>query len=157
MYAAMDRLIGRAPRGAAVLLVSLGAGLLGGCGGGAAAPRDGDTFSNILSPGERVENDGGRLFITDGCAACHKITGAASAGPSLDSFVARTVRLRDGRKAKVDESFLREALLDPRQTAIAGYPPAPMLEALARHPVSPSEAAALASFMENVGPEAQPE
>lgn len=157
MYAAMDRLSRRARRGAAVLLALLVTALLGGCGGGASSPKGRETFSNVLSPSERVENAGGRLFITDGCAACHKISGTARIGPSLDSLVARTVTLRDGRKAKVDERFLRESLLDPRATAIAGYPPAPMVDALARRPVSASEAAALAAFIEGVGPEAEPE
>jgi cytochrome c oxidase subunit 2 len=140
-----------------VLLVCLTAALLGGCGGGSSRPKGAETFSKILSSGERVENVGGRLFVTDGCSACHKISGAAGIGPSLDSFVARTVKLRSGGEAKVNESFLRESLLDPRRTAIAGYPAGPMIEALGRRPVSASEAAALAAFIESVGPEIEPE
>lgn len=141
-----------------MLLAFLVPGLLGGCGGGTSTPRKGgETFSNILSPSERVENEGGRLFVTDGCSACHKISGAATIAPSLDTFVARTVTLRDGRKAKVDESFLRESLLDPLRTALAGYPPGPMVEALKRRPVSAAEAAALAAFIESAGPQAEVE
>ena len=63
--------------------------------------------------------------------------------------------LSDGRRALVDERFLRAGLLDPRGHELRGYDAAPMLAALAhlRLRADPGQAAALAAFIEQVGPE----
>ena len=63
--------------------------------------------------------------------------------------------LTDGHRVLVDEHFLREALLDPRNTQIKGYDPAPMLTAIERLHLSgqPEQIAALAAFIEQIGPE----
>jgi hypothetical protein len=65
------------------------------------------------------------------------------------------VTLADGRSVLVDERFVREGLLDPRANELRGYDPAPMVVALARlHLAShPRQVAALAAFIEQVGPE----
>jgi len=79
--------------------------------------------------------------------------------PGFATFAGHRVTLTDGRTVVVDEHFLRAALLDPRSAQIKGYEPGPMLAALRRlHLASqPEQVAALAAFIEQIGPEPEPQ
>ncbi len=108
-----------------------------------------------FTPQQELVERGARLFVSAGCSSCHAISGKPGIGPSFGSFAGYRVTLTDGRRVLVDEAFLREALRDPRATAVAGYPLAPMLAAVAglqprRHG---ADVAALAAFIEQIGPE----
>jgi hypothetical protein len=83
------------------------------------------------------------------------MAGKSGLGPSFSSFAGHVVTLTDGRRALVDEPFLRKGLDDPRAELLKGYDPAPMLAALARLHLAhePRQVAALAAFIEQVGPE----
>jgi cytochrome c5 len=134
---------------------------LSGCGSSAPAP---ERLS--LAPGEKqaaepftakqnLIEDGARLFIADGCSACHQIGSTRAPGPSFQSFAGHVVTLSDGRRVLVDEPFLRRVLSDPSATPLRGYDPAGMRAAVLRAHLasSPSQVAALAAFIEEVGPE----
>ncbi len=105
---------------------------------------------------QQLVEQGARLVVSDGCAACHLSAQSKAIAPSFASFAGRRVELTDGRSALVDERFLHEGLLNPRGTVIRGYAAAPMLKALRRLQLSghPQQVAALAAFIEQVGPEA---
>jgi len=105
---------------------------------------------------QQLVEQGARLVVSDGCAACHLAAQGKAIAPSFASFAGHRVELTDGRTVLVDERFLREGLLNPRRTLVKGYAPAPMLAALRRlHLAShPQQVAALAAFIEQVGPEA---
>jgi hypothetical protein len=98
---------------------------------------------------------GARLAVSYGCAACH--LGAAGRGiaPSFASFAGHRVTLADGRRVLVDEHFLRVGLLHPGDAEIKGYDPAPMLAAVRRLHLAghPGQVAALTAFIEQIGPE----
>ena len=98
---------------------------------------------------------GARLAVSYGCAACH--LGAAGRGiaPSFASFAGHRVTLADGRRVLVDEHFLRAGLLHPGDAEIKGYDPAPMLAAVRRLHLTghPGQVAALTAFIEQIGPE----
>jgi cytochrome c oxidase subunit 2 len=98
--------------------------------------------------------EGARLVVSDGCSACH-LNGHPGTAPSFASFAGQQVTLADGRRVLVEERFLREALSDPRKTPIKGYALAPMLAAVTRLHLSgqPKQVAALAAFIEQIGPE----
>jgi hypothetical protein len=99
--------------------------------------------------------EGARLVVADGCSACHLNGSSQRVAPNFASFAGNEVTLLSGRRVLVDESFLREALSDPRATFIRGYRPAPMLAALARLRLAehPHQIAALAAYIEQIGPE----
>lgn len=151
------------PRARGALLVCGTVVCLCGCGsgtGGASAT----TASSVSVPSyvtapfthqERLVGQGAGLFVADGCSACHSIAGRAGLGPSFAKFAGNRVVLTDGRSALVDEAFLRRALLEPRATALRGYPLAPMLAAVARLHFAEHRAdvTALAAFIEQIGPE----
>ena len=59
------------------------------------------------------------------------------------------------RRAVVDEAFLHAALTQPARAEVRGYAPVPMLAAVRRLGLAhdPSAVAALAAFIEQIGPE----
>jgi hypothetical protein len=100
---------------------------------------------------------GARLVVTDGCAACHLIGSTVGNAPSFSHFAGHQVTLTDGHSVLVDEQFVRASLLDPRTHELEGYRPAPMLAALERLHLrsQPQQVAALAAFIEQVGPDSE--
>jgi cytochrome c oxidase subunit 2 len=65
---------------------------------------------------------GMRLFLSLGCADCHRDAPDAR-GPSLTGLLGSRVLLQDGREIVADESYLRESILDPAARLVAGYQP----------------------------------
>jgi hypothetical protein len=136
--------------------------LLAGCGANGASSTGGAGTASVpayvtepFTPEQRLIEQGAPLIVADGCSACH-LNGAARAGaPSFSSFAGHRVTLADGRSVLVDERFVREGLLNPRANELRGYDPAPMLAVLARLKLvsHPRQVAALAAFIEQVGPE----
>lgn len=137
---------------------------LSGCGSQASSPRQGSSAST--EPGyvsepftheQQLVAQGARLIVTDGCSACHLIGRNARIAPSFTGFAGRYVTLAGGRRVLVDEQFLREVLLHPSDAPISGYDPEPMLSAVRRLHLNdePEQVAALAAFIEQIGPEDQ--
>lgn len=143
------------------LLLATSAVWVCSCGSGGGATRSASSTPAYLNAPvthqQRLVQEGARLVVADGCAACHLGASSPVASPSFTSFAGRRVTLADGRRALVDERFVRQGLLDPATEEIKGYPAEPMLAALARlHLRSrPGEVAALAAFIEQVGPETE--
>jgi hypothetical protein len=129
-----------------------------GCGSGAAgiAAHTASVPAYVTEPftaEQKLVEQGAPLIVADGCSACH-LNGASRAdAPSFSSFAGHRVKLRDGRTVLVDERFLREGMRDPRANELSGYDPTPMLAALARVRLGSAQLAALAAFIEQVGPE----
>ena len=106
---------------------------------------------------QRLVEQGAPLIVRDGCASCHLAASARAIAPSFSSFAGHRVRLADGRSVLVDERFVREGLRDPGANELEGYDPAAMLAAVKRAHLEshPQQVAALAAFIEQVGPEAE--
>lgn len=142
---------------AAALLVSLA-----GCGtSGKPSSQDSSSstapayVSEPFTAQQRLIEQGAHLVVSDGCSACHLIATTRSIAPSFASFAGHRFTLTNGRSVIVNEQFIREALLHPHTPPIKGFDPAPMLRAtkhldLAAHP---QQVAALAAFIEQIGPE----
>jgi len=148
----------RTRTGLAAAMLGVLALALGGCGSARTGTGTGSVPRYVTEPfthEQRLVELGAPLIVTDGCAACHLAASAHGAGPSFSSFAGHQVHLDDGRTVLVDEHFLREGLLHPGENEIAGYDPAPMLAAIARVHLRehPQQVAALAAFIEQVGPE----
>lgn len=111
--------------------------------------------SEPFTPQQQLIHRGARLVVADGCAACHLEADAAKVAPSFASFAGHRMTLADGRRVVVNERFVSEALLHPGRSAIAGYSAAAMLAATKRLmlPMHPQQVAALAAFIEQIGPE----
>jgi hypothetical protein len=136
--------------------------LLAGCGASATTSSEGTPQASVPSyvtepftPEQHLIEKGARLVVADGCSACHLTLSKPGIAPSFSSFAGHRVTLSSGRTVLVDEHFLREGLLHPRKFPLEGYDPGPMLAALARLHLNrqPQQVAALAAFIEQIGPE----
>jgi hypothetical protein len=151
---------------AVALAIGVIALVLAGCGTSATSSRAGSSHTSTepayvnepFTHQQLLVEQGARLAVSYGCAACH--LGAAGGGiaPSFASFAGHRVTLVDGRRVLVDEHFLRAGLLHPGDAEIKGYDPAPMLAAVRRLHLTghPGQVAALTAFIEQIGPEPPP-
>ena len=137
---------------------------LAGCGAGGAASSHSSTSSGLqtaaepFTPHQLLIEKGARLVVADGCAACHLAKLKPGVAPSFITFAGHEVALADGRRVLVDERFISEALRNPEESPISGYDPAPMIAAVRRLQLGrqPQQVAALAAFIEQIGPEPEP-
>jgi Cytochrome c len=146
-----------------VLLACVIAFLLAGCGTGARSGGGSAAGSatlpayplELVTPKQQLIGRGARLVVLDGCAACHLTAAGQGVAPSFEHLAGHRITLADGRRVLVDEQFLREALLDRGASPMKGYDPEPMLAALRRVRLNskPEQVAALAAFIEEIGPE----
>ncbi len=82
-------------------------------------------YQNWLSGGagnEPLEVTGEKKFQQLACHTCHADKPNAR-GPSLVGVFGKPVRLQDGRSVLVDETYIRESILNPNAKIAAGYKP----------------------------------
>jgi cytochrome c oxidase subunit 2 len=65
---------------------------------------------------------GEQLFNQFGCSSCHLPSGKGP-GPSLLGVFGKPVKLTSGQTITADETYLRQHILTPGKTVVAGYPP----------------------------------
>ncbi|HVX64545.1 MAG TPA: cytochrome c oxidase subunit II [Pirellulales bacterium] len=64
--------------------------------------------------------EGRKTLLKYRCLSCHSADERARA-PVLEGLYGRTVPLRDGRTARVDEAYLRESIMHPAAKVVAGF------------------------------------
>ena len=64
--------------------------------------------------------EGGRLFVSQGCAACHQ-AGATQLAPDLKGIFNSTQILTDDSKIIADEAYLRASIKQPQVQVVKGY------------------------------------
>ncbi len=58
-----------------------------------------------------------------GCATCHTIDGAKSKGPSWKGIWGKMEKLKGGATVLVDESYVRESMMQPQAKVVEGFEP----------------------------------
>jgi mono/diheme cytochrome c family protein len=66
---------------------------------------------------------GQKIFLKQGCNACHTVDGKRSVGPTMKGLYGSALTLQDGRKIRVTAEVLRSAIVDPGRYLVQGYPP----------------------------------
>jgi len=67
-----------------------------------------------------LASTGEKLFQQLACITCHR-SDAQGRGPVLQGLFGKEVLLQNGGKVTVDESYLRESILNPRAKIVAGF------------------------------------
>jgi cytochrome c oxidase subunit 2 len=70
-------------------------------------------------------SEGLAIMKVRGCNACHSSDGSKIVGPSyLNLFGEQQIVIRDGKEVtvKVDEEYIKKAILDPNSEIVKGYP-----------------------------------
>jgi cytochrome c oxidase subunit 2 len=94
-----------------------------------------------------MASSGQKLFQQLPCASCHKTDGTGRC-PVLEGLFGKQVQLQDGRTATVDESYIRESILDPKAKVAAGYEPImPNFTGL----LSEEQVAQLVAYIKSIG------
>jgi cytochrome c oxidase subunit 2 len=61
------------------------------------------------------------LYNSKGCVACHSVDGSVKVGPSYKGIWGTTVKHSDGSSALVDETYVRNSILNPQEKFVAGF------------------------------------
>ena len=73
-------------------------------------------------PEVSLEESGEKLFTQLACNTCH-FPDRVGRGPILDGLFGNEVQLQTGETVKVDETYLRESIVNPHVKIVAGYQP----------------------------------
>lgn len=94
---------------------------------------------------------GRSLYTTDGCSACHSLTGATGAGPSFKGLAGGTSTLTTGETVTADDAYLERSITDPDAQVVKGYHQGIMGPAIAGHDLSahPADLRALVAFIKS--------
>jgi cytochrome c oxidase subunit 2 len=64
--------------------------------------------------------EGAKLFVGQGCAACHQ-QGSSQLAPDLAGIYNSEQVLADGSKVTADEAYLLESIRQPQAKVVRGY------------------------------------
>ncbi len=63
------------------------------------------------------------LYSIKGCKACHSLDGSKLVGPSFKELYGHEFDTREGVRITVDDAYVRESILTPNVSVIAGFEP----------------------------------
>ena len=113
------------------------------------APTTTQAATTPTVPAAELAARGKRLFTSDGCAACHSLSGSAGAGPTLKGLASSSVTLADGSTATADDAYLSRSITEPDAQVVKGYQPGIMSAAVAGYGLKgkPADVQALVEFL----------
>ncbi|WP_242022418.1 cytochrome c oxidase subunit II [Gimesia chilikensis] len=63
------------------------------------------------------------FYKSRGCIQCHSLDGTPKNGPSFKGLYGKDEKMTDGSTVKVDDNYLRESILEPQASIVAGFRP----------------------------------
>ena len=95
---------------------------------------------------------GKSLSSSDGCSACHSLTGQAGVGPTWKGLASSRVRLANGQTVTATDTYLSAKIADPSRTTVAGFPAGTMAAAIAGDDLArkPDDIRALVAFIKSL-------
>jgi len=73
--------------------------------------------------GRTMEQVGELLYNRKGCVACHSLDGSKRVGPSFKDVYGFEFDTREGVRITADDAYIKQSILDPNVSVIAGYEP----------------------------------
>jgi cytochrome c551/c552 len=94
---------------------------------------------------------GKSLYQSDGCSACHSLTGTPGVGPSFKDLAGSTVALTNGQSVTADDAYLEESIRNPDAQITHGYRAGVMPAAIASYDLAskPDDVRALVAFIKS--------
>ena len=90
------------------------------------SPADFEAWMQMVSDifaGRTYEEVGELLYNRLGCKACHTLDGTKLVGPSFKDVYGNSFETREGPTVTVDAEYVKESILYPNVSVIAGYEP----------------------------------
>ncbi len=117
--------------------------------GGDSAPEPGAGFRTAEAhPDLRDIPPGLAILQTKGCLTCHSVDGRPKVGPTLKGLYGRSEQVKVAEATQVvtvDEAYLRQAILNPVDHVVRGYPAAmPVIK------VEPNELGEIVAYIKNL-------
>lgn len=101
------------------------------------------------SKNESMAQTGERLFTQLGCASCHVADGTGR-GPSLVGVYGKPEKLRSGDTKVVDETLIRQAIVNPNSIQLPNYPP---IMPTFQGQINEEQVLQLIAYVKSLGPE----
>jgi cytochrome c oxidase subunit II len=101
------------------------------------------------SKNESMAQIGERLFTQLGCASCH-IADGTGRGPSLAGVYGEPQKLRSGDTKVVDETLIRQAIVNPNSIQLPNYPP---IMPTFQGQINEEQVLQLIAYVKSLGPE----
>jgi mono/diheme cytochrome c family protein len=94
---------------------------------------------------------GKSLYQSDGCSACHSLTGSAGVGPGFKGLAGSTVTLSNGQTVSADDAYLEQSIANPDAQIVKSYRAGVMSAAVASYGLNgkPDEIKALVAFIKS--------
>ena len=86
-----------------------------------------------------------RLLEAKDCLTCHSIDGSEGIGPTLKGVYGRKTKLTNGSTVVADDVYLREAIVNPSKTVVAGFD-----DVMPKPELTDEEINALVEYLENL-------
>jgi cytochrome c oxidase subunit 2 len=99
------------------------------------------------APAGSMEATGEQLFQQFGCVTCH-LGNNTGRGPSLVGLFGKTVQLTSGESVLADQNYIRESVLNPGASVVAGYKP---IMPTFRNQISPDQLSQLIEYIKSLG------
>jgi len=117
--------------------------------GGESAPEPGAGFRPAEAhPDLRDIPPGLAILQTKGCLTCHSVDGKPTVGPTLKGLYGKAERVKVAETTQVvtvDEAYLRQAILNPADQVVRGYPAAmPVIK------IEPNELGEVVAYIKNL-------
>ncbi|HXR99563.1 MAG TPA: cytochrome c oxidase subunit II [Pyrinomonadaceae bacterium] len=84
-------------------------------------PREFDNWLSGNAGSGTPASQGQQLFQSLGCASCHGQNGEGGRGPTLAGIYGQKTQLQTGESVPVDDSYVRESILNPQAKLVAGF------------------------------------
>jgi|KBSMisStandDraft_5_1062788.scaffolds.fasta_scaffold62751_2 cytochrome c oxidase subunit 2 len=84
-------------------------------------PREFDNWLSGNAGSGTPASQGQQLFQSLGCASCHGQNGEGGRGPTLAGIYGQKTQLQTGESVSVDDSYVRESILNPQAKLVAGF------------------------------------
>lgn len=94
----------------------------------------------------KIVDRGKELYDKKGCVSCHKLDGSVGQGPSWKGIWGKEETLASGAKVMVDETYVRESILDPKAKTVAGF----AADVMPKTPLKEYEIDALIAFIKTL-------
>lgn len=79
--------------------------------------------SSNLGEGLSLKDYGQQLFVSKACITCHSVKGKKLTGPPLNDIFGAPIPLAEGGQVIVDDNYIRQSILEPQSSIVAGYQP----------------------------------
>lgn len=107
--------------------------------------------SGAVSVTPALVAQGKSIYQSDGCSACHSLTGSAGVGPSFKGLAGSQVALATGQTVTADDAYLERSIADPDAQIVKGYRAGVMPAAIASYNLNgkPADIRALVAFIKS--------